>query len=159
MKPMTIEEFELARVAHGVDMADWPSDIAERARQFLTTEEGAAFAAAELSLDAQLADMAAPKDADAGADAFLDRLLDVPAQHTQVIEGGDAGFLSTLTGLYRDFRNLFSPIGALSQGLAYALVLVVGVFVGLQQPYDEESSLDLSSTLFSSSADFYVGDQ
>lgn len=159
MKPMTIEEFELARVAYGADMADWPDDVAERARLLLTTDEGASFAASELSLDARLAAMAAPKAADAGADAFLDRLLDVPAQHTQAPEGADAGFLSTLMGLYRDFRNLFSPLGLASQGVAYALVLFVGVFVGLQQPYDKESTLDLSSALFSSSADFYLEDQ
>ncbi len=161
MKPMTIEEFELARVAHGADMAQWPKDVAERAGKFLATDEGAAFAAAELALDARLASLAAPMAAvaDAGADAFLDRLLDVPAQHGQPARGPDAGFLSTLTGLYRDFRNLFSPLGLASQGVAYALVLFVGVFVGLQQPYDEESTLDLSSTLFSSSADFYLEDQ
>jgi|GEM_PF-1653387 len=159
MKPMTIEEFELARVAHGADMAQWPDDVAERARTFLATDEGAAVAESEQALDAQLASLAVPMETDAGADAFLDRLLDVPAQHGQPVQGADAGFLSTLTGLYRDFRNLFSPLGLASQGVAYALVLFVGVFVGLQQPYDEESTLDLSSALFSSSADFYLEDQ
>ncbi|SDD31493.1 hypothetical protein [Kordiimonas lacus] len=158
MKPMTIEEFELARVAHGTDMANWPTDVADRARLFLKTDEGAAFAASELALDARLAAFADPPGTQARADVFLGRLLDVPVQHMPV-QQANSGFLSALAGLYQDFRTLFSPLGLASQGVAYALVLVVGVFVGLQQPYDEESSVDLSSTLFSSSADFYLEDQ
>lgn len=156
--PMTEQQFEEARVAFGADLAIWPTSERQAAEAFLETPEGIALRAELDVLDALLAREAA-RAPDADSDAFLDRLLDIPGQHAQLAVANTVESGSGFRSLMRDVRGLFSPLGLVSQGVAYAAVLAVGVFVGLQTPAEDVRELDLSASMFASDADFYFGDQ
>ncbi len=154
--PMTQEEFEEARVRFGADVANWPAAKRARAETFLATPSGASFLEAERALDALFASVPAQATNDAAADAFLDRLLDIPgavthpaeARRPEVAKGG-------LAALWVDMKAFFSPVGGLTgQGVACAAVLAVGIFVGMQGTETapvESQTVDLSASLFPSS--------
>jgi len=164
MTPMTQEEFELARIQYGADLAGWPDAERTRADAFLATPGGASFAQAEGALDALFASARIPAmgdrgdrgdRGDQGADAFLDRLLDIPGEVTHPLEVKAPSNGGGLASLWAEMKAFFSPFGGLAgQGVAYAAVLAVGVYVGMQGAGNapiEPQSVDLSASLFPSS--------
>lgn len=156
-KPMTQEEYELCRVRFGPDMESWPSEDRAAAEAFCQTPEGLEVSEQGDRLDRLLIQGKTETPVD-DSEAFLDRLLDIPAQHTQIAGTSQTGGRG-VGGLMSDLRGLFSPVGFAAQGAVFALVLAVGVFVGMQSPDGEAATLDLSDTLFASSTEFYLEDQ
>lgn len=155
MTPMTQEEFELGRIQYGADLAGWPDAMRTRADAFLATPEGASFAQTEGALDALFASARTPAEDDQGADAFLDRLLDIPGDVTHPLEARAPAGGNGLASLWVEMKAFLSPFGGLAgQGVAYAAVLAVGVYVGMQGAGNapiEPQSVDLSASLFPSS--------
>ncbi|NVJ99544.1 MAG: hypothetical protein HWE25_15435 [Alphaproteobacteria bacterium] len=160
MKPMTVEEFELLRVRYGSDTSLWPEDKRVAAEAFLASEEGALFEASERALDELMRkDQRGDLQGDVEADAFLSRLLDIPATNSQQI--ADVHQPSSRNGFFallEDVRSFFSPLALAAQGGAFAVVLALGVFVGSGTAEVETMTLDLSSMYFSSDADLYFGE-
>lgn len=158
--PMTQEEFAHKRVSFGDDLAAWPDIDQTRAKAFLETPEGIGFRDQENQLDALMQQAVSQFVPAHDADAFLDRLLDIPAAHAQSSAPENKSILDFLRGIGGWVRAAFSPVGLVSQGVGYALVLVAGVVVGLQQqPSSLAETVDLSTSLFSSDITLYLEDQ
>lgn len=156
-EPMTLEEFDRLKVQFGQDIDAWPDGTKEAAQAFLATPEGARLQAAEDHLAAMFdAARQTGEHQDDEANAFLERLLDIPGQHEQLASSPAPTKTGGLISLVREIREQFSPLALASQGAAFAAVLAVGVFIGLQTPEEDSMSLDLSSTLFASSTDIYL---
>lgn len=154
--PMTQKEFEEARVRFGVDIANWPAAERTRAEAFVATPDGAILVEADRALDALFASVPAPATNDVSADAFLDRLLDIPGAVAHPVEARKPESTAAgLCALWADMKAFFSPIGGLAgQGVACAAVLAVGIFVGMQGTETapvEAQTVDLSASLFPSS--------
>jgi hypothetical protein len=174
-KPMTQEEFEVALVRFGADMDAWPEPQKAAGRAFASAPAGAAFARSHAVMDTLLAGGAQAPLPDAGADAFLDRLLDVPASVAHPAEAASVSRRSRAQdgwahdgraeggfgALLADLRAFLSPVGPVMQGAAVALLLAVGVFVGFQEPQGsllEPQSVDLTENLFPASDDLFLED-
>ena len=150
--PMNGQEFELLKVRHGADLSQWPPTDAARARNFLDSAEGVAFARSDAALDALLAtEVAVPGD----TDAFLARLMDIPADVSAERQGRSKGLLA------RFFGNFSARSAFVSQAAVYVIVLGVGIAIGMQGevPDTDMETLDLSEHLFASNADLYLEDE
>ncbi|TNE61500.1 MAG: hypothetical protein EP335_16085 [Alphaproteobacteria bacterium] len=150
---MKAEDFELLVLLHGPEPADWPADSRTvDALAFAASDAGRGVLAREQAFRARL--LAADPVPDAGGDAFMNRLLDIPIEHAQA----KPSFLARLAGMLADSRQLFSPVGYAAQGAACAVLLMTGVMIGISNPAEETTELDLSASLFAST-DLDLGGQ
>ena len=161
---MTSDDYSALRLTYGADLSAWPDAARRRAEKFLAIPLGRQTEAAEAALDALLAApvVANPND----ASAFLNRLKDIPAEQAMLADSQpDTSLLQVVLNTARDW---FSPAGLVSQGVAFALVLGVGIMVGLQSEAefsgsdlaaDANGSYDLSAQLFASGSELYLEDE
>lgn len=152
--PMNEQEYDLMRARLGADLSVWPEREARRAEAYLASEGGKKHAVADAALDALLAaDHSVPGD----ADAFLARLMDIPANEAAHARAPAEGFFARLLGGF-SARAAF-----VSQAAAYVIVLGVGIAIGMQgeAPATEADgeAVDLSAHLFASNAELYLEDE
>ncbi len=152
MVPMNEQEYDLLRARFGPDARAWPEADARRAAVYLGSEAGKKHAQADDALDALLrGDHAVPGD----ADAFLSRLMDIPAETAARPE--KTGLLARLLG------GLGNRVAFASQAAAYLIVLGVGIALGMQGEAPagdpEGEAVDLSAHLFASSAELYLEEE
>jgi hypothetical protein len=150
MKTIDAEKFEALELQYGVDFEAWPADLQEAARVFVDSPVGKQFILDRAELDALwgLSDQKIAKD----DSAFLDRLIDIPEQHSQAVIVKDFVRQSFLK-LLLDIRFLLSPKGLAVQGGVGLAIMLIGVFVGIQGVFDNndyEGDFDISSEYFAS---------
>lgn len=150
MVPMNGQEYDLLRSRFGADLDGWPEADARRAALYLASDVGSKHARADAALDALLA---AEGPVPGDSDAFLARLMDIPANEAAQ-QQPDIGLLARL------FGGLSTRAAFASQAAAYVIVLGVGIIVGMQGEAPEGSgeAVDLSAHLFASNADLYLED-
>ena len=154
MMPMTEHEYAALRVRFGADMEKWPEEEQRKAALFLAQSEGQAFLRTERELDGLFATTRGAGTVPGDADAFMARLMDIPATHAAEKAVPRPGFFVRL------FANLPARAAFVSQAAVYVIVLGVGVALGMQQGGEVESdSVDLSAHLFASNADFYLEEE
>ncbi|WP_417449081.1 hypothetical protein [Kordiimonas sp.] len=152
MMPMNEQEFEELTVRFGADLGVWPTGKRQQAESFLASPKGQSLLRVQQTLDAF---MRAPDPMPGDDTAFLARLMDIPQSHTGCSAAVPRGFLASLFGGLPSFGVVAS------QAAVYALVLAVGVVVGMQDGSGsgDADSVDLSAQLFASNADFYLEDE
>lgn len=160
---MTKEAFEHALVCHGPSIEAWPSPERSLGVKFAATTEGEALLQEHRALDALFAgSRAAAKPMDS---AFLNGLMAIPSKHTQQeaaaahapgVSSRRFG-LGGLLGRLLEPARLWSPTGFAAQGALCALVLAVGVFVGMQEGQTVSIiDYDISAGLFDEADDDFL---
>lgn len=154
---ITADAFDAFVVRHGSDPVAWPTDAAMHA--FAATEEGSAMLAGHQAMDRAFAaegDMGAADGAD-----FLAALKAIPDAHRQAsaaaaeaVAAAPQGLMDRLFDRLIGQGRLWSPLGFAAQGAAVALVLMLGVFVGMQGgPTGDYDEYDISAGLFEADED------
>lgn len=154
MVPMNEQEYDLLRARFGADSANWPEADARRAEAYLGSDAGQKHARADAALDALFArEHSVPGD----ADAFLARLMDIPAQEAACQSSEADGFLARL------FKGVGGRVAFASQAAAYVIVLGVGIAIGMQGEAPagdtDGEAVDLSAHFFASNAELYLEDE
>jgi hypothetical protein len=161
---MTVAAYDACVVKYGADTSCWPENERDRVHAFLKTSEGSSAALVDnafADVMGETGDATMPNHADA-AD-FLARLQAIPEQYPHPAfavdsDAQDQSFtiaLGAWLGSLLEPKSLWSPAGFLAQGAMAAVLLVAGVFVGVQQRPDTFDDYDISATLFEENSPEY----
>ena len=147
---MTEKDFKYLIAAYGGLSKRWPEDMREKARAYAKTSKGKALLAAIAPIDDALALGAIPKPADA---AFLNRLLALPESNMATSKAKAFALQPSVLGRLRqqmpEIAGWLRPSALVAQGMAFSLILIMGIWVGDKEALAQESGTetDLSYSL------------
>jgi len=167
---MTLKELEVLSVKFGRDLESWPDSCRPAAEALAATPEGQQLMKANNAVDhlIEAARAMGPETAsDGNSDAFVDRLMDIPVYHHQKTQAKKSR--QTILWMKDWFENAsgwLSTARLASQAAAFAAVLVVGMYVGMNSQFSAADStisafdtVDIGDALFASSLDYSLDEQ
>lgn len=136
---MTLKRFKILVASYGTEISRWPEAERDAGLDLLKEDSAAseAFKAAT-SLDSYLAGMAKPAKAD---DAYLKRLATIPFASRSLGEAAPTTFGEFMRGFFPARRLV-------PQGLGFAALALLGIWLGLSVNPQTPNGLELDATKY-----------